>query len=109
MEAYLSGAVATTVQEGIRNTNVRVWVPPRYRSSIQDVRRMSIEAPDGHKVPLSRVADVTLVTGQPEITRNNLKTMVAVTARIEGRDLGSTVRDVRQILETPGQFPQDAY
>lgn len=60
-------------------------------------------------MPLSRVAEVTTVAGQPQITRDNLKAMIAVTARIEGRDLGSTVADVRLALQKKDLFPAGTY
>jgi multidrug efflux pump subunit AcrB len=56
--------------------------------------------------PLKRVATLNVITGQPEITREDLKQVVSVTGRIEGRDLGSTIRDVRAMLEKPGLLPQ---
>ncbi len=60
-------------------------------------------------MPLSRVAEITLLTGLPEINRDNLKPMVAVTARIVGRDLGSTAADVQALLDKSGLFPQGTY
>src|SRR6185312_5097839 len=68
-----------------------------------------ISAPEGHKVALSRSATVRILTGQPEITRENLKTMVAVTARIEGRDLGSTIADVKQAIDHSGLLTGSTY
>jgi multidrug efflux pump subunit AcrB len=45
------------------------------------------------------------VTGQPQIVRQDLKRMVPVTARISGRDLGSTIAAVKQVLKKPGLIP----
>ena len=45
--------------------------------------------------------------GQPEITRDDLRRMVAVTARISGRDLGSTAADVKRVLDQPGLLPNE--
>jgi CzcA family heavy metal efflux pump len=109
MEAYLSGTVATEVQEADRVIGVRVWVPPEIRGSIEDLKHVLIVAPDGHKVALSRIASLHVLTGQPEVTREDLKTMVPVTARIEGRDLGSTVADVKQALDGSGLFAGAIY
>ncbi|MBU6442720.1 MAG: efflux RND transporter permease subunit [Alphaproteobacteria bacterium] len=109
METYLAGNVATEVQRGERAIGVRLWVPARVRGSIHDLERVLIAAPDGHKVALSRIATLHVLTGQPEIDRDNLKTMVAVTARIEGRDMGSTVSDVRQALDASGLMTGDTY
>ena len=109
LNAYLSGAIATTIQRDVSTIGVRIWIPQRYRSSPDQIRALLLDAPDGHKVPLGRIAAISIVTGQPEIVRDNLKTVVAVTGRIEGRDLGSTIRDVRQKLEKTGVFPKGTY
>jgi CzcA family heavy metal efflux pump len=109
METYLAGTVATNVQQGDRVIGIRVWVPPSDRSSIEKLSHVLISAPDGHKVALSRIAKLHILTGQPEITRENLKTMVAVTARIEGRDMGSTVSDVKRALDQSGLIKGSVY
>ncbi|MGV8996627.1 MAG: efflux RND transporter permease subunit [Parvibaculaceae bacterium] len=107
--AYLSGTVATSMPRGDGTIDLRVWIPDSLRSTPDDIRQLRIIAPDGHKVALGRVATITLVTGQPQITRDNLKPMVAVTARIEGRDLGSTVADVKALLDQSNLFPTGSY
>lgn len=109
LKAYLSGTVATQVQQLDRSVNVRVWLPEPLRATINDAGSLRLRASDGHQVALKRVAQVSLVTGQPEITRDNLKPMVAVTARIAGRDLGRTVADVQALLRKSNLFPAGTY
>ncbi len=88
LDAYFSGTVTTEVQKGIKLIGIRVWVPKQLRSREEQVAAMRLRAADGHRFPLGRIAQVHTVTGQPQITRDNLKRMVAVTGRISGRDLG---------------------
>lgn len=109
METYLAGTVATQINKADRVIGVRVWVPKSVRGSIADLKNVLITAPDGHKVALSRIASLHVLTGQPEITRENLKTMVAVTARIQGRDMGSTVSDVKRALDKSGLIKGATY
>jgi len=99
VNAALAGNVATQIQKQDRVVGVRVWAPQEARQSIDALGKFLIAAPDGHKVSLSRVANLHVINGEPELTRENLKSMVAVTARIEGRDLGSTVRDVKRAVD----------
>ncbi len=109
LQAYLGGVVTTHVRKGVRFIGVRVWVPRSLRDRTDQVGKLLLRAPDGHLVPLNRVAEVKLVSGQPELTRYNLKSDVAVTARISGRSLGSTVADVKQVLRKPGLIPSNVY
>jgi len=109
LRAYFSGVVTTEVQQGVKLVGIRVWVPQRLRRTKEQIAGLWLRAPDGHRFPLKRIAHVVRLTGQPQITRDNLKRMVAVTGRISGRDLGSTLRDVRAMLARPGLVPKAMY
>ena len=75
------------------------------RKTKRDIQELLLRAPDGHVFPLERVAQITSEIGQPEITREDLRPMVAVTGRIEGRDLGSTIADVQAALGRADLIP----
>lgn len=109
VEAYMQGIVATQVQKGIQFVGIRVWVPHELRATTERVSGLLIRAPNGKVFPLNQVAQVTEITGQPEITREDLKRTVEVTARISGRDLGSTIAAVKQALDQPGVIPAGVY
>ncbi|MBS0468983.1 MAG: efflux RND transporter permease subunit [Proteobacteria bacterium] len=109
VQADIAGTVATAIQQGPKMIGVRVWLPRGAVSTDTQLAELLLRAPDGHVFPLQRVASVTAVSGQPEIARENLKRMIAVTARISGRDLGSTVRDVRAALAQPELLPPGTY
>ena len=79
------------------------------RDQTEQIGKLLLRAPDGHSVPIQRVAKLEIVSGQPQLTRYNLKSDITVTARISGRSLGQTVSDVKQVLRKPGLIPQDAY
>lgn len=105
----LTGVVTTQVQGGVKMIGVRVWIPEQLRATQADVERLLLRAPDGHLFPLRRVAKITTVSGQPQINRDNLKRMVAVTARISGRDMGSVIRDVQHVMAKPDMLPKNGY
>jgi len=106
LNAYLSGVVTTKVQKGIKLIGIRAWVPESLRMREEQIAGLKLTAADGHRFPLSRIATVETVTGQPQITRDNLKRMVAVTARITGRSMGSAANDVAQALKKSGLLPK---
>jgi multidrug efflux pump subunit AcrB len=105
----LQGSVATDFQNGPKTVGVRVRVAGAMTLTDSELGQLQIRAPDGHLFALGRVADRVTVTGQPEISRDNLKRMVAVTARIEGRDLGSTISDVQRALGEENLLPSGVY
>lgn len=105
MQGYLQGDVATQVPEGIKFVGIRVWAPQTLRARTDQLEDLPLRAADGRIFPLGRVATITPESGQPEIDREDLKRMVAVTARITGRDLGSTITDIKKVLAGKGLVP----
>ncbi len=109
LQDYLTGKVTTQVQRGPKMQGLRVWIPGGLRGSLRDLENLRLRAPDGHLFPLKRVARLKVITGQAQIMREDLKRMVAVTGRISGRDLGSTVDQVKKVLARPGLLPRQVY
>jgi len=106
---FMTGVVTTRIQEGPKMVGVRVWIPAKTRAQIRDIENLRLRAPDGHFFPLKRVATLKVITGQPQIMRDDLKRMIAVTGRITGRDMGSVIRDVKSVMNTPGMLPKGIY
>jgi CzcA family heavy metal efflux pump len=104
--AAVDGTVAARMPEGEKLVGVRVRLPESAHQRIEQIEQLLIRAPDGHVLPLSRVATITQVQGQPEITRINLKRTVSVTGRLSGRSLGSAVADVKKVMNTKGLLPK---
>jgi len=111
VNAYLKGDVVTQYLGKTEDVGVRVLLDPPVRPGQQETMRrrqledIPIRSPDGHVFPLSLVANVTFVAGEPELTRKNLAQVVEVTAELGGRDLGSTIRDIKKVLNAPGFLP----
>jgi multidrug efflux pump subunit AcrB len=107
--AAIDGTVAAQLPEGNKLVGVRVRLPENSHQRLEQVAALPIRAGDGHLLPLSRVATLLQVQGQPEITRDNLKRMVAVTGLISGRSLGSTIGDIKKVLAKPGLLPKGMF
>ncbi len=100
----LTGAVATPLLRTVKTVAVRVRLPGALRLRRQALAELPIRAPDGHVVPLDRVASIHVATGQPQVSRDNLQPMIAVTGRIENRGVSATVADIRRVLDTSGML-----
>ncbi|TAL86652.1 MAG: efflux RND transporter permease subunit [Rhodanobacter sp.] len=107
--AAIDGSVVAQLPEVSKVVGVRVRFPLDSHRRLEQVAEMPIRAADGHLLPLSQVATLHEVQGQPEITRDNLKRMVAVTGRISGRSLGSTIADVKKVLAKQGMLPKGMF
>ena len=105
LSSYLDGTIATQLPQPLKQVGVRVWLPPGLRQFDDQLAAMPIRAPDGHMVPLGRLAHVTPAPGQAEIIRENLQLMIPVTARLQGVSLGTAVSGVKAVLDQPGTLP----
>ncbi len=104
VDAALTGTVATQLPQVTKVVGVRVRIPDAGGLRETALADLPIRAVDGHVFPLHRVARIVPVTGQPEISRDNLQPMIAVTGRIEGRGIGAAVADVQKVLSQPGML-----
>ena len=109
VDAAIDGTVATQLPADGKMIGVRVRLPASAYKRLEQVSALPIRAADGHLLPLSQIASLQIVQGQPEITRSNLKRMVAVTGRISGRSMGAVINDVKAMLAKPGMLPKGMY
>ncbi|WP_257539607.1 efflux RND transporter permease subunit [Sphingobium sp. CFD-1] len=98
VEALVGGNVATSLRMGDQLVGVRVRGSEGKRQRVDQIASLSIMTPDGRPVRLGSIARVEIAGGQQQITREDLSSLVAVTARLEGRDLGSAMQDVKSVV-----------
>ncbi len=97
--AILEGEPAATplIAQDIPYT-IRVRYPDSNRSSLAAMSNTLLNSATGHTASLGSLATLTQLPGQTEIRRENLQRDIAVTARLEGRDLGSAVTAVQKVV-----------
>ena len=97
--AILEGEPAPTpVIANGRAYTLRVRFPAANRASLEAMRDTLLVSSSGHTATLGALAQVVENPGQTEIRRENLQRDVAVTARLEGRGLGSGMADVQKVV-----------
>ena len=104
VQQVLAGSLVTQYQvfgSAPKVVGIRLWSPERARHLEDDLERIRVTAPDGHSVALGRVAQIKRVVGQPQIQRDDMRRMIAVTARTSGTDLGSAIARVNQVMSDP--------
>jgi len=97
--AIMQGEPAPTpVVINERAYTIRVRFPESTRSSLQSMLNTVLGSSTGQKVTLGSLSRIVQIPGQTEIRRDNLQQDVAVTARLEGIDLGSGMEAVREAI-----------
>jgi CzcA family heavy metal efflux pump len=96
--AIVDGELASQMIRDNRLVGIRVRYPAEYRASSDRLKGLLLTSPSGTTVPLSSIADLEPEETTYEIKRDNLRNLSTVTARLEGRDLGSAVEEIKQRL-----------
>jgi multidrug efflux pump subunit AcrB len=99
------GQQASNVLEGDRVVTIRVRVDTANIGRVASLRELPLRTSDGSLVKLSQVADISETSGQLELRREDLRQDIAVTARLENRDLGSAVAEIRNKLAADTSLP----
>jgi cobalt-zinc-cadmium resistance protein CzcA len=102
----LAGKEMTEVIEGMRRFGLVLRFPPEYRDTQQAIEAMLIDTPDGGKVPLKQLADVTNSSGTVMINREDGQRRTAVLVNVRGRDLGSFVEECRRKVDEQVKLPK---
>ena len=108
VSASIGGVVAGQVFEGDRRFDVVVRLPEPLREDTESIGRLRIPVPGSGGtafVPLEEIATIALETGPNQISREDGKRRVVVTANVRGRDLGSFIAEVQDKVGAEVEVP----
>jgi heavy metal efflux system protein len=109
LRAYNEGVPAGQIREGEQMLTIRLRFTNFRQNDLEKIKSQPIFAPDGSFRPLSDLARIELSKGDPEITREDLKSNVVVTARLENRDIGSAIGDIKVSVARDVPLPPGYY
>ena len=98
LETIIRGRTESNIQKGEKLIGIRVRYPDIYRTDVDKIEGLQLINANNVPIPLRNIATFRKTTGQSEIRREGLRQYLAVTARTSGRDLGSTMADIKRKL-----------
>jgi len=109
VETAFSGGVAGVIYEGERMFDLVVRLDEAHRQSIDDLRNLFVNTPNGNQVPLKEVAEISYQPGPMQISRDNTNRRTYVGINVEGRDVKSLVEEIQQTLDEKLELPSGYY
>jgi CzcA family heavy metal efflux pump len=109
IKACNEGVEVGQVQEGEQMIKIMMRFTNFKDNSLERIKKQMIFAPDGISRPLEYFANVELSAGDPDITREDLKSNVVVTARLDNRDLGSAISEIKDVIGKNLLLPPGTY
>jgi len=101
----IGGDEATDVLEGQRRFAIFVRMKQDYRNQVEKLNDILVTAPIGGQVPLGQLATFRLSSGDSVISRENALRRIVVKCNVEGRDIGSFVKDAQAAVAGQVKIP----
>ncbi len=106
----IGGKVSGTFFSGDRRFDIVVRLPDAVREDVEALRRLPVPLPKEAAartsyIPLSEVASVEIAPGPNQVSRENGKRRIVVSANVRGRDIGSFVPEAEAAIRARVQIP----
>lgn len=109
IESVVAGKETGQVFEGEQRFDLVVRLNEDAGRSVETVKNLLLTSPSGARVPLAQVADIQLVEGAAQISREDTRRRIGVELNVRGRDIASFVAEAQTRIESGVQLPPGYY
>jgi cobalt-zinc-cadmium resistance protein CzcA len=106
IEAAIGGRTATSIFEGERRFEAVVRLPEKFRDNMETIRDLLVNSPNGALVALENLAQISVVDGPAQISREKAKRRIVVGINVKDRDLGGFVSDLQKVVNEKVKLPE---
>ena len=106
IEIFYNGKVSTQILDGQKTFDIMLRTADTVRNNLAAVGNTQIAASDGSLIPLNQIAKIELESGINSVYHENTLRRIVVSANVQGRDLGSTVKEMQQKVNQDLKLPQ---
>jgi cobalt-zinc-cadmium resistance protein CzcA len=100
-----AGATSGKVFEGEKRFDLVVRLQKPFREKITEVGKLYISLPNGNKIPLSEVADISVVDAPAQISRDDTRRRIVIGVNVRNRDTQSLVEEMEKRLQSELKLP----
>lgn len=109
IEAVGGGIAAGEVFEGQWRFPIMVRFPDDRRTDVETIAALGVTAPNGSRIPLRELADIRIVEGPAQISREHASRRIVIEANVVGRDLVGAVEEAQTAVARQVQLPPGYY
>lgn len=106
LETALNGKKVSEAVEGQRRFDVVLRFADEARNSLDALKNVTIDTPNGSQIPVSSVATIENLPGPNQVLRENTQRRIVIQSNVAGRDLGSVVADMRSRIAAQVKLPE---
>ncbi|MGB0899744.1 MAG: efflux RND transporter permease subunit, partial [Psychrobium sp.] len=101
----LGGVSAGQIINGNERYDIYVRLAKEFRSDADSISNVRLRSPTGAWVRLGDIAEVSIESGPPQVRRDDVQRRVVIQANVQGRDMGSVVADIKQLIAERVELP----
>jgi len=109
LETFYNGREVSQIIQGQQSFDLVMRVNDTIRTNVEEIRNTPIATANGAMIPLYQIATVELENSINAVNHENTQRRIVVSANVQGRDLGSTVEEMRNAVQTNMKLPQGYY
>ena len=109
VESVIAGKEAGQVYEGEQRFNLVVRLQEDASKDVESIRNLLVPAPTGARVPLSQLANIQIVEGPAQISREDTRRRIGVELNVRGRDIAGFVADAQGAISRDVKVPPGYY
>ena len=109
IEIAVGGKAATQLYEENRSFDVTVRYPLEYRNSVETISKTLIATSHGYNVPLNQLADIAVIDGPVQVSREDGLRRIGIEINIKDRDIGSYVAEAKDLIREKVSLPTGYY
>lgn len=106
IEMALGGKAATQLYEGERKFDIRIRYRKDFRDTQEKIEQLMVPTQDGSRIPIKEIASIRTLTGPAFVYRDNNSRYIPVKFSVRGRDLGSTIAEAQDKVNSTVQLPK---
>lgn len=99
VQTAMNGRIVSQVLDGMRTFDLVVRMKENYREDIEELKRLSIQLPEGGTLPLSGLAKVYKASGPNVVQRENVRRRVVIQCNVADRGVVDVVKDIQTAIE----------
>jgi Cu/Ag efflux pump CusA len=105
-QSSLGGLQVGEIQEGEQMLKIRMRYNKFLDNNMNEVMKQPLFMKDGTVKPLSLFCSYTIIPGEIELKREDLKSDIVLEARLNGKELGTAIKEIQEQIKADVQLPQ---
>jgi cobalt-zinc-cadmium resistance protein CzcA len=109
LRTAFAGSQAGVVYDGEKRFGLVVRLDKDYRQNLDDIGNLAVALPDGHQIPFSEIAEISVKSGPAQVSREDTRRRITVGFNVRNRDVKNVISDVSNLIDQRISLPVGYY